>query len=275
MDYEDDYDLKPFNFQLLAIIGICCLVVGVFAYPFILKSLEPKPVPIQEPKNESKLIQIEYVTVLVTPTPDGQTYYATEYENGIRKINNPFSFYRKDASGKKELKLMSIVYDYKITNSLHWHNPSDNIDYEQKPSKNKKYLWVFYGMWLDDRVSDDTRFYRPSTKNFVVINRKTEQSYNPIDYPKHLRISELEYSYDITGTIQSEYFGTKRLYSSSTEYANTAGEYSDEQQWIQGGKSNAQSGYVLYEIEESDDVKDLIAGINFYSWGDAFWRLSP
>ena len=273
MDYETDLDNKPINFQFIGIILIALVITTILFYPFIFKEKKTSITPV---KNESKVIQIEYITVLVTPTPDGKLYYASEQEEGIRKIQNPFSFYADNASGHKRMKVISTVYDYKIFDKLHWHNPSDNKDYEMLPQTGNKFLFVFYAMYLDDRTADDTRYYIPDSSKYVIQSiYDNNHIYYPIDYPYQLRILEMENSRDYTNTIEAQYFGTTRYYSKSSEYRKTAGETYTKNEVLRGGKSNAQSGYIVYEIPSILESNELIAGINFGSFGTSWWRLKP
>lgn len=269
MYYEPSYEIKPNYFLIfIVIISICVLIA--YGYTHFQKPIETVI------KNESKVIQIEYVTVLVTPTPDGRLYYASEQEEGIRKIQNPFSFYADNASGYKHMKIVSTVYEYKEFKKLTWHNPSDNLDYGMYPQTGKKFLFVFYAMYMDDRVSDDTRFFIPNSSQYVVQSiHDSSKTYYPIEYPKQLRFLELEYARDFLNREQAEYFGGMNAYTRSMNNRETAGEIFQETNILKGGKSNVLSGYVLYEIDDYLKPDELIAGINFYAFGNAWWRLKP
>lgn len=269
-DYEVNFSQKIINPHFIIIIIISIGLFYFFAYP-IMQTHTEKNVDIPPVKNISTVV--EYVTVLVTPTPDGKTYFASEFQSGIRKIQNPFSFYRKNVTGLKDIKVTSFVYDYRIYNVLHWFNPSDYKYYEMSADSDKKFLFVFYAMYMDDIAGDDTRFYIPNKRNYVVQSLKNNKLYYPIEYPNQLRIEELEYAYDYTNTNKAQYFGQIRKYTRDLSASNTAGEISIEQNWLRGGLSNMQSGYILYEIPSEIKDEDLLAGINFYGYGNAWWKL--
>ena len=270
MDYEIEYD-TGINWSLLILI----LIFGL-AFFNAYSSITAKPVEIAPIKNESKAIQIEYVTILITPTPDGKLYYAGEYEEGVRKIQNPFTFIDYNASGYKTMKVSAFVYDYKTFNVLHWFNPSDQLYYPSFPKENMKYLVVYYAIYLDDVLADDTRFPLPNSDKFVVAsNVEPDKFYYPVEFEKQLRIKELEFSKDFNNIDQAQYFGQRRLYSRVEKYTSTAGEYSDVHNIVRGGINNAESGYVIYEIPNNMPDDQLIAGMNLYAFGNTWWRLKP
>jgi hypothetical protein len=240
--------------------------------PIISKGIQ-KPTIIKNTTNISTAIEIVYITITVTPTPDGLQFFSSEYDNGIRKIHRPFSFYTDNSSGYKSLKVSSYVYDYKIFQKLHWHNPSDSLDYTTLPTEGKKFIVVFYAMILDDKIGDDSSFYLPRSSTFVIADRLKDKTFSPYEYPKQLRILELENSYDYTDTIQAQYFGQHREYTSGISAKDTAGEISIEHDRIKPGLSNTESGYVIYEIDNDSQAENLITGINFYSFGSSWWKL--
>ena len=264
---DDEYSFNP-QVAIFAVIAIIILVAIFFPYG----SIEKKPAVVE---NKSTAIQIEYITVMVTPTPDGKLYYANEFDPGIRKIQNPFSFYRDNASGQKALRVTSMVYDYKIFNYITWHNPSDQKDYTMYPNDGMRFLFVFYAMYLDDRIADDTRFNIPSPNNYVVQSIKDKSTYLPLVYPEQLRFLELEYAKTMDNKEQAQYFGQHREYTRNSDAKDTAGEISVKDTVLRGGKSNMMSGYILYEVPRYLEPEDMIAGINFYSWGSPWWRLKP
>lgn len=270
-EYEIDFDKKPINYRFIALIIFSAVVIGFLFYPMIsLKSETIKPVI----QNQSTAIQIEYITVIVTPIPDGKLYYASEYQEGIRKIKRPFSFLRYDALGEKDLFIHSEVYDYKVFNSYHWFNPTDYKYYEQYPISDKnKFVFVFFSIYSDDIIGDDTRFWIP--KENMMQLQINEISYSPIEFVKSLRIKELEDSYNSNDNSRVTAFNSNRVYSSSSEAAKTAGEITESIDVLKGGISNKIDGYIIFEIPRESLDSDMLFACNFYSWGNGLWRLKP
>jgi hypothetical protein len=269
-DYEISYDKPVINLQAVIFIGLILICVFFYIAPLFKQKEVITPVI----KNESIAIQIEYVTVLVTPTPDGKLYFASEYESGIRKIQNPFTFRIDNASGLKDAVVKTVAYDFKRVKELTWFNDADNKWYKINPYTGYDYLIVYYAMYLDNRIGDNTQYNIPALHNFIVTGiENRDVVFYPQDYPKHLRYAELEYSYDYNNVEYAEHFGQHVEYSKRTKDKHTAGLASIEDTHINAGKSNAESGYLIYEIPKELKTDDIITGINFGNYGYGYWKL--
>lgn len=226
--------------------------------------------------NSSNSSNITYVyrtvTVLVTPTPDGHTYFAGEYQNGTRLLQRPFTFIRYDALGKQDMKVTTIVYDYMTFEKLHWFNPADYKYYEYTPTTpDSKFLLIFVTVFMDNIAGEDTRMWSFNRSAFAVYDGIT--TYRPIEYPYQLRFKELEYTKTFDKSTLVQAFKSMREYSSKAEYVKTAGEYNDEKYYLRGGSSNAIDGYLLFEIQKNDNPEQLMVLGQFYVFGSSQWRL--
>jgi hypothetical protein len=210
--------------------------------------------------------------VYVTPTPDNGYYYVSEYESGIRKLQRPFSFSRKDVSGLKDLTAHVTVYDYRIMDSYNWFNPADYKYYEQKPlDNNNKFLFVFIQFYIDDISGDGVKFWLPKDNSFAV--QIDETLYQPIEFEKQIRIHELEEIYNFNDDNRITAYNSIRMYSHSTEKTKTAGEYSQNIDVLQPGKSNAIDGYLLFEVPNHISVDNTKILGTFYAFGESQWVL--
>lgn len=272
MDYEKTYESPFLNWRLFIIVIICIVIVTWQVYPIYQKSVIEKNNQIMATKNESKVIEIQYITVMVTPTIDGKLYFASEYEEGIRKIGREFSFRKDNVSGLKDLVVHTNVYDYREFNFYHWFNPSDGKYYREYPSTSaKKFIFIFTYIYLDDVMGDDTRFYIPNEKayNLQVRNR----IYEPIIIPKQLRLRELEYVPTSNNDEYIQYYGQMRIYKGELEYANSAGEVSADLSYLKGGLSNKVDGYLIFEVDKNDKIEDMQINVNYYGLGTSSWKL--
>ena len=267
--YENNYDWSPFNFKVLGVCFILLLIGIIIIAPMLNR---PQPVKFID-MNVSTVTQIEYVTVLVTPTPDGNTYYASEYQTGVRKINRMFSFFREDALGKKDLSVHAVVYDYKTFIKYNWFNPTDYKYYLERAPYGYKYLFVFTAIYADDVIGGDTRFWIPKENQFTVGIKGL--SYQLIEFPKQLRIKELENTFNYNENSMVTAYNSLRQYKPNNEYKNTAGESFESIDVLKGGKSNAIDGYFVVLIPDNTKDEDIIVYENFYTFGNAGWRLKP
>lgn len=255
------------------------LFLLIFGFVFGLPYIFPKPYKVVNSSggavfvNETALpVKIVTVTVLVTPTPDGHTYFASEYQNGTRLLKRPFSFIRYEALFKQDMKVTTIVYDYREFEKLHWFNPSQYKYEEQLPeTPDSKFLLIFINTFMDDELGDDTRFWVMSRQMFAVdIGGKV---YRSLDYPFQLRYKELETTPNFNGESYIQAYKQERVYTSSMDAVKTAGEISDEKFYLRGGKSNAIDGYLLFEIPKDTTPEQIKVLANFYSFGNSQWLL--
>jgi hypothetical protein len=258
-------DLNPRIFALLTLFGL--IFLGVFGTPYLF----PHPKPINQSNNTTIIYKTIEKIVTVTPTIDGHIYFASEYQNGTRLLQRPFSWIRYNASAKKDMKVTTIVYDYKTFNKLHQFNPTDYKYDEILPEGNNKFLLVFIYVFMDDIIGDDTRMWAFNRSFFAVYDGKN--TYRQKEYPYQLRFKELEETFTFNNDYRVQAFKSFRAYSTSDNYVSTAGEYNDEIYYLRGGKSNAIDGFLIYEIPVEDRPEDLTVLAQFYAFGNSAWKL--
>lgn len=258
--------INPRVFAFLAIFGF--FVFLAFGGNIIF----PKKNAINESKTQMVIIE-KTVEVLVTPTPDGHIYFASEYQNGTRLLKRPFSFIRYNALYKQDMKVTTIVYDYRFFDKLHWYNPSMAKYYEQLPTDGFKWCVIMVYIYMDNEIGDDTRMWAFNRTAFALFDEESRYLSTHRDYPFQLRYKELEETVNFNGDSYIQAFKQQRLYAMDNDYSDSAGEYSSEQYYLRGGKSNAIDGYLLYEIPKNVSENNLIVLGNFGSFGFSQWRL--
>jgi hypothetical protein len=264
-------ELDP-RIKIIAIILIILFIVSGIPIGLIKNHFNPKPVVNLTEENKT-IIVYETIEVFVTPIPDGITYFVSEYQNGIRKIQRPFSFISLNALGLKDMVVHSQVYDYKVFNSYHWFNPTEYKYYKQRPSDGNKFVFVFYNIYLDDIQGSDTSYWIPTEGS---LNLQSEgMTYAPLDFPKQIRIKELEETWNLNSDSRVGAFNAVKAYSRSTEFTDTAGETFTSVDVIRGGLSNRVDGYFIFEIPANIPDEQLLFACNYGKFGDAFWRLKP
>jgi hypothetical protein len=258
--------INPRIFVFFAIIGVFVFLAFGGNIIFPKKNIE---------ENNTRMVIIEKeVQVLVTPTPDGHIYFASEYQNGTRLLKRPFSFIRYDALMKQDMKVTTIVYDYQFFEKMHWFNPTDYKYYESTPYSGEgyKYCLIFITVFMDDIIGDDTRMWMFNRSYFGVYDGENMHYSQPYEYQVRFKELENKPTFDNTGYVQA--FKQKRLYNADDYYVKTAGEYSDEAYYLRGGISNAIDGYLIFEIPKDKTPEDLIVFADLSSFGFSRWRLS-
>lgn len=270
MEYEKYDNSTPINFQFIGVILVCLAVIGFMMYPIIKSSMTQKEI-VNTSSNITTITKIEYVTVLVTPMPDGINYYASEYQEGIRKVGRWFSWIHENVSGYQDMKGHLIVYDYKEFNKLNYFDSTDNKYHLMVPSSGKKYVIVFIEMYLDDIVYQDVRMHIPDRKYFLLQSHNA--TINNLEYPYYLRIKELEYTYNNNDDMRVKAFRQNVRFSRNTAYKESGGYYSEDVIWLYGGKSNSEDGYLIYEVDKKENINDLTLCSAIEAHSNICWRL--
>jgi|GEM_PF-3252471 len=207
-------------------------------------------------------------TITITPTPDNGIYYASETQQGIRKLQRYFVFHRNDVLGKKDLDFHVTVYGYKFLDSYHFWNLGDNQYYEVVPmNQNCKFLFVYVQMYSDDISGDDVRNYIPNENHYQV--KYNDMLYQPIPFTKELRIYELENTYNFNDDHRIEYYGQFVFQALTGKEAGKP--VSMPLEYSLGGKSNAIDGYIVYEIPIEATENDIQVWGEFYAYGNSQW----
>jgi len=257
--------INPRIFAFLAIVGFFIFLAfgGNIIFP-------KKEVKVEE--EPAAIIIIENITtILVTPTPDGHIYFASEYQNGTRLLKRPYSFIRYNALYRADMKVTTIVYDYKFFDKLHWFNPAQYKYQEMLPAnQDSKFCIIFIYIFMDDVVGDDTRMWAFNRSYFAVYDGTNVIENVP--YPYQLRFKELEETSNFNGDSYIQAFKQTRVYNENEYAVKTAGEMSEETYYLRGGRSNAIDGYMIYEIPKTKTAEDLTVLANFASFGNANWR---
>lgn len=266
----DTLELNP---KIPIIILIIFVLFGLSGIPFIMiKNVMYPPVK-NISENVSTVTIYKEIIVTVTPTPDGKLYFANEYESGIRKIKRPFSWYRDDVTGSKDMSVHVTVYNYRSLNSFTWFNPSDYKYYKEYPSDlSNKFVFVFVQIYMDDVIGQDTRMWAPNEKQFVL--QANNRVFYPIqDFQKQIRIKEFEETFNLNDDSRVGYFGTIKYYQKG--HPETAGETFENLTYLRGGKSNAIDGYIIYEIPKDIPDESLLVNGAFNKFGNSAWVLEP
>jgi hypothetical protein len=259
--------LNPRIFAFICLIGIMAGLMygGQFLFP------KNKDKEIEKP---IMVVIEEEVTVLVTPTPDGHIYFASEYQNGTRLLQRPFSFIRYNALGTMDMKVTTIVYDYQTFEKLHWFNPSTYKYVEATPANgDDKFCLIFIRVFMDDIAGEDTRMWLFNRSSFAIYDENKTKMYVAKEYPYQLRFKELENKATFDGVTVVQAFKSLREYTSGEEARGYAGEYNDEQYYLRGGASNAIDGFLIYEIPKNSKPENLLVLAQLHAFGNAQWKL--
>lgn len=223
-----------------------------------------------------------FVIETPTPAPTPRLYPIVNngFLQGVRKLNVPFSVYRQNVSGEKDLKVEFRVYKYLILEDGYtwWAGELGQYLYYPAPD-DMDYLVVFVRASMDDAVGDP-RMYLPDSSHFIA---QIGDGLYPEDemYQKNIRIKELENVYNYNDDYRVRPYGYEWKYEPTAEdkegyegqfVAPNAGIVAYKRLYLRAGASNAEDGYIIFPIPEHRFDPILISG-SFYGFGDAAWLL--
>lgn len=221
------------------------------------------------------------LTTIPTQAPKTYKFVLSEYEQGVRRLNFPFTFYCANVSGYKDMKVEFQVYDYKILEKGYTWRAEEIGDYLYQPApEGYDYLIVFVRAMMDDSYGDP-RMYLPDSSHFLVQIGDSLYS-EDTTYQKNIRIKELEETFNFNDDSRVRPYGYEWSYTQVSNYntsfegqytAPNAGIVAYKRLYLRGGTSNAEDGYIIYQIPESKVDPIIVAG-SFNSFGDAAWLLN-
>lgn len=266
-------ELNKKVYIIFAIFIVILLLSGIPSKMY--KEYTKPPKIINQSINVTPTPQIIYITV--TPTPDNGVYYSGEYQNGTRKLQRPFSWFRENVSGLKDMAVSVSVFDYRIFPKLHLSNLAKTNSltpeqyYEIYPqTDNSEFLFVFVSLTMNNIIGDDSRMWFPDKDHFSV------QIDNNIYYPTPFtlqRIQELETVSDLDRAVYTHPYGETKKYTKNSDKVESQGYYNVDTWYLRGGESNTESGFIIYEIPKNTPKEKIFINGAFFAFGYSSWIL--
>jgi hypothetical protein len=284
-----DLELNP-QIKIISI-GILFVLI-IFSLPLLPHLFSEKA----ETNNTIIVYNNTTVYVNVTPTLDGKTYFAGEYQNGIRLLNHPFSLYWNDSLINRgirnaQLKASVNVYDFAIFDNLFYKNLEksnsvSNDGWDLLPMDNysdNKLLIIYVTFETDEYVSKKSDMLSLPDANMFVVDYDNKQYY-PLKYPVQVTIEQIMNKKTSDNSAYIQYFGQNAQYvgirkqigeenSSYWKDNDIAGVASQPHYYSIPGKSNTEDGYIIYEIPKSANPENIKVKLNYYGQGYSSWVL--
>jgi hypothetical protein len=283
-------ELNP-QIKIFIVIGIIILILT--GIPFKITKDILFPAKVNTTVNNTIIIyQTVEKIITVYPTIDGKLYFADEFQNGTRLLNHPFSFYRSDINyPNNNLKVSVNVYGYRIFPNYHYHDldNTNSINHGyliQSPlDSQNEFLFLTVSVLEDEIISE-------KSNNMWLINQNAfaiqidNRLYFPVQYQQQREIKELENTANLQTSEYIQAFGQTRTYNPnvinnketdsngtllSSEFVGYGGIVSQQHYYLYKGVSNAEDGYILFEIPKNTDMTKIKILGNFFSFGSAQW----
>ena len=222
--------------------------------------LIPKPTPIPTPTPRQLPIALPTIPQ-ITVDP---------YIHGERWEGQWFKWYRPDVVGLMDLHAGIIVYDHAWLDSYTWYNTPMGQYYKQEPTKGNRY----FAVWINQEAfgtdaHNNTGFY-PFYENAFRLQVKDRLIEVDTVHNPTCRILEFDNKDDYYNAITAPPLG---YYIKRVGYTPETGGYVALRIGeIHIGKSNSESGYLLFEVPKDTQPEDVMLLGNFQRFGTAYWR---
>jgi hypothetical protein len=213
----------------------------------VTKTLVKTPIPTIKPNITRATPQVTTIlpTVVITPTA---TATPKTFPYAL-KLGSPFVF------GSETIRSLGTVYRYKELDNYTWRNDELRTSQVQQPSVGNKYLFVF----LNIENIGVSQILAPTEKSVAAV---WDNQIMPLDPHRNANnwIEEVYYLKPYSNGANSRYFGWRGTTINQSEY-------------IYPGKSNAQDGYLIFEVPKALNPQETIIAINFNTNDHGFWVL--
>jgi hypothetical protein len=221
----------------------------------------PTPTPTPEPV---PTIATPEPTPTPIPTEDPRVYMLRT--NG-RMMNQWHHWVRENVSGYQDMSTWVTVYGYKMLPFYHFHDSlwGSKTFRKQSPAAGMQYLFVFVNIYAD---GDDVRQWLFPARDYVVYINGTPYYPEDITRPEEW-IQELSETWDYAHVDTVQPYGYKIVQEGGTGIL-----YVEAEETLYGGRSNAEDGYILFQVPRGVSASDIRVYGNFANLGGfAWWQL--
>jgi len=224
----------------------------------------PIPTPTPTPTPTPKQTPVSLPTIKQQPVDP--------FIHGERWEGQWFKWHRPDVLGTSDLDGGIIVYRHAWLDNYTWYNIPMGQYYKQEPIKGNRYfaVWITQEAFGTDG-HNSTGFFPFYEDAFRLQVKDQLIEFDRIHNPT-CRILEFDNKGDYYNVITAPPLG---YYIKKVGYTPETGGYVALRIGeIHIGKSNSESGYLLFEVPKGTMTEDVILLGNFARFGSAYWRFN-
>lgn len=267
--------MTEFNPKFLFFVFLIIGFIGLMGYTHFQKVEAEKAQIILDEQN--KLIEQskhDSMVVITTPEPEPTGTPYLMYSPPPVRVDNSmdigkfFNWKAENVSGFKDINVSSTIYGYKEFKNFSYYDYNWGKVFNEYAPEGKEYFMVYIYTYMDET---GVTVYLPQQTNYgLLIN---DIMYYPIvfDYERN-QIKEMDEIYN--------YNHVERIKPYAYEYIRANDEITGVEkpimsplQYLRPGKSNAEDGYIIFEIPENYNKRMLRLHANFFSFGSASWKI--
>jgi hypothetical protein len=194
------------------------------------------------------------------------------FRNNGRYLGQEYQIIRDNASGLKTLALKIQVYDYRRLKGFN-ESASDswgtNVWWPHVAGPDRVFLFIMVRAELVGTNGHyDPRFYGFESTHFSVQYQGQIIPETP-ERTKCSAVKEMENIGTMNGDTRISDYGVTRIQDVGSGIVTCP-----ENQFMHMGSSNAWDGFIVYDIPEKAEIKDIMVLGNFGdAFGNSFWKL--
>jgi hypothetical protein len=271
-------EINPKFTFFVCIILIVIGLIGFVEYNKNLAKIEQEKI-LEQQKLEAHNQELQNMVIVSTPEPEPtgtpyQMYVPNPYKLGSSlKLNEWYNFKEDNALGLKDMNISTTMYGYKTLKNFTYYDYNWGQVFNESAPDGYVYFLAYINTVMDNTITgDDTRMYLPQQNSYALFIGDTV--YYPIvfDYI-HNQILEMDNTYNLNHV--------ERIKPYAYEYVNTKDNRTGikvptmlNKYTLYGGISNAEDGYIIFQIPENYNYRMIRVEGNFFSFGSMSWRIS-
>lgn len=216
--------------------------------------------------------------IITTPEPEPTGTPYLMYSPQPIRIDNSldigkfFNWKQDNVSGYQTMNISSTMYGYTEFSNFTYYDYNWGKSFDEFAPDGKEYFMVYIYTLMDDvNGGDDSRMWLPHQNQYgLLIN---DVMYYPIvfDY-EHNQINKMDEVYNYQHVERIKPYGYEYVIAPDNETKVNTYQMM-EKDWLIGGKSNAEDGYIIFQIPKDYNKKLLRLHANFFSFGSATWKI--
>lgn len=224
------------------------------------------PTPVPTPKPTPTLPPTPTPTPTPEPTPDYSScpncYHLKDWHFWFRSNVSPAIDMKL---GSQDMRTWVTVYDYRLLTAYHISAASTwgtTARFRQSPDPGYQFLFIFINEYSD---GDDVRSYIFGKNNFA-IQVKDKLYYPEDDIDPTQRITEFDDMWDYAHVQTPKQFGYKIIQDLDTGIYRA-----ESKEILYGGRSNAEDGYLIFQIPADANISEIKVAASFANLGGYQW----
>jgi hypothetical protein len=267
-------ELNP-KFTFFVIIGI--LLIALFGFTHYQKvNAEQEQLRIDEINRQIESAKSNVFIEVLEPIPT-ETPYQIYAPPSIRmdtafNMNQFFNWKSENASGLKDMNVSTTMYGYKILKNFSYYDYNWGKNFNAYAPEGKTYFFAYVYTEMDTVLGgNDTRMYLPQQSNYGLL--VDSEMFYPIlfDYETN-QIRQMDETWNLQHVERIKPYGYEFIYQAD-EITRINKPVMARKDWLKGGKSNAEDGYIVFEIPEKFNPRMIRLHGNFFSFGSASWKI--